>query len=231
MTRQARISSSVAASVAAAIALAAGAASARADTPKTVNAPAGATRSFTLTPEQASERVRFDQPSTLRLCNDTERTDTNVYPPAGANTEPATDRPVPLHDPTPVGLQVNYEDVNGNQTVLVDPAQCATFTAQEVTISPTQPLEGDATLQGTVTAAMEVPVYGQRMGPATKERISAMIAEIRHMIDQDDATERATTAEMNQARDALQQAAVELSSSPVAANAAVAVPARTEAAP
>src|SRR5581483_3503840 len=96
----------------------------------------------------------------------------------------------------------------GGQTTDVAPGNCANITAQELTVSAAQPLQADETLNGTVTSsAIEVPVKGERMGKATTESARAAIADIRHMLDQDDETERATTTEFDRARDQLQQAA------------------------
>ena len=215
MTRHGRISYSVAASVAAALTLAMASPSARADT-GTVNAPDNGTRSFTLTSQKDSELVQFDTMRALHICNQTQKTDTNNLAPPGVATEPATDRPVPIQTPSPVGLQLSY----GGQTTELGPGDCATMTAQELRVSPTQPLEGDAVLQGTVTStAIEVPVHGERIGKVTAESIRATLADIRHMLEQDDATERATTGEFDQARDALNAAAAKLGPPAVASTA------------
>ena len=215
MTRHGRISYSVAASVAAALTLAMAGPSARADS-DTVNAPDNGSRSFTLTPQKNSELVQFDDMRALRICNETQRTDTSNLPPPGVATEPATDRPIPIQTPSPVGLELSY----GGQTTELGPGDCASMTAQELRVSPTQPLEGDAVLQGTVTStAIVVPVRGERIGKVTTETMRATLADIRHMVEQDDATERATTAEFDQARAALQAAAAKLSSPAVASNA------------
>ena len=212
--RHARISYSVGASVAAALVLAAASTSARADATDTLNAAGGAARTFTLTSDKPSQRVQFDQPRTLRICDETQRSETSQLPPPGANTEPATDRPVPVH-PAPVGLRLSYQD----QTMEVTPGQCANVTTAELTVSPVEPLEGDATLNGTVSAApIEVPVRGDRLGKVTPESLRATVADIRHMLDQDDATVRATTAEFDQVRDSLQQTAAKLSQPSVASN-------------
>jgi hypothetical protein len=215
MTKHGRISYSVAASVAAALTLAMAGPSARADS-NTVNAPDHGTRSFTLTSQKSSEIVQFDTTRALHICNQTQKTDTSNLAPPGIPSEPATDRPIPIQTPSPVGLQLSYS----GQTTEVAPGDCATVTAQQLTVSTLQPLEGDAVLQGTVTStAIEVPVRGERIGKVTPESIRATLADIRHMLEQDDATERATTAEFDQARDALNAAATKLGPPAVASTA------------
>ena len=215
MIKHGRISYSVAASVAAALTLSMAGTVARADS-DTVNAPDNGTRSFTLTSEKESELVQFDAMRALHICNETQKTDTSNLAPPGIPSEPVTDRPIPIQTPSPVGLHLSY----GGQTTDVAPGNCATVTAQELTVSPTQPLEGDAVLQGTVTStAIEVPVRGERMGKVTTETWRATLADIRHMLDQDDSTERATTAEFERARDALNAAAAKLRTPAVASTA------------
>ena len=132
--------------------------------------PNNGSRSFTLTPQKNSELVQFDDMRALRICNKFSVPIPQSTPPGVAATEPATDRPIPIQTPSPVGLELSY----GGQTTELGPGDCASMTAQELRVSPTQPLEGDAVLQGTVTStAIVVPVRGERIGKVTTETVRA----------------------------------------------------------
>jgi hypothetical protein len=183
----------LAASVAAILTLSAGGGVARAnDSAQTFNASDSGTRSFMLTASHDTARLTFDQPQELQFCNETQRTDHRP-----------SESVLPIQTPfesTPVGLMVSTES---GEPLQIPTGQCVNLVGQELTVSPTTPLQGDATLSGTVMAR-------RASWKLDEQRMRATLANIRDMLQQDDEMMLVTKAELDRAQDSFHLVAREL---------------------
>jgi len=169
---------------------------------------------FRLTPQTDTEVLNYTHPRAVRICNLTGRYSPGTRPvPADQSvpsdqSEPLSNRPVgATTSPTPVNLTVTYD----GKTTQVRPGECDRMQAQNLRLSPTEPLPDGSALNGTIemegVSAQGYAPWEHGYHPAGYSRQNAettqqLITELR----QDDQLMRQSNAELQQARDQLIQA-------------------------
>ncbi|MGH8258857.1 MAG: hypothetical protein ACREUG_04120 [Steroidobacteraceae bacterium] len=105
-------------------------------------------RHIRLTDRMNVESLNYDHPRGLRICNLTGHVApaNGVANPTRNVPVPLADQAVPLHGPSPVDLKLTY---NG-QSSQVQPGECYRFRAQDVQVTPAQPLAPGRALELTV---------------------------------------------------------------------------------
>ncbi len=169
----------------------------------TASASGGA---FTLTRESDTEVLSYPQPRDLRICNRTGRDTATPVVPSDESKElqptPLTERPVPTHATGPVALQLSYS----GQTKDVRPGECLRFTSADVRITPASPLTAGTTLNGTIEQMTPDGTRNASTRGADLSGDRGDLAQMRAELARDDQTMRAATAELNRARDQLNEA-------------------------
>jgi hypothetical protein len=150
---------------------------------------------FELTRLSPTQVLSYQEPRDLRICNRTYV----IWPSAAddlSTGHPLSEQPSGNHPLTPVDLTVSYNDT----TTRLAPRYCVQMTSAEVRIRPVQPLAADLSIDGTIEW------MGTYAATGSVAETHASLVALREDLAQQDRQMQEATAELNRARDDLNDA-------------------------